>query len=85
MSRIKIVSATLAALLTLYGCNSTPAPTAPAKTVVAPVTTPIMPGTDAQRLAADEKLWRGVEEKKKKRKGGSAYVIKSKAYTQYIP
>ncbi len=88
MSHLKIVPVTFAALLTLCGCNSTPTPataTTPAKTAVAPVATPIIPGTDAQRLAADEKLWRGVEEKKKKRKSGSAYVIKSKAYTQYIP
>ena len=86
MSRTRIVFATFAALLTFCGCNSTPTPataTIPAKTVVAPVATPIVPGTDAQRLAADQKFWQGVEEKK--RKSHSAYLNKTKAYTNYIP
>ncbi len=87
MSRITILSATFAALVMLSGCNGTPRPAAPAAkssvpSVVAPVPTPLVTGTEAQRQA-DEKLWRDVEEKKRKSK--SAYLNKTKAIDTYIP
>ncbi len=86
MSRITILSATLAALVMLSGCNGTPQPASPAKTsvppVVAPVPAPLVTGTEAQKQA-DEKLWREVEENKRKSK--SAYLNKTKAIDNYIP
>ena len=83
MSRLTILPATFAALLMLAGCNGTTQTTPSGKTIATPAPASAITGTDAQR-AADEKLWRDVEEKKRKSK--SAYISKKNgAYQNYVP
>jgi hypothetical protein len=81
MNRSTVLGATLAALLTLVGCN-TSTQSAPLGKTFTPIPVHTVTPTDAQKKA-DEKLWRDVEEKKRKSK--SANLNKTKAYQNYIP